>query len=114
MAVVWRGVPRLASTAFEGRLDQLKLRSTVLEGHDGLRERELRKMETLVDAIAKAFRQRGVDDLTADVVAETAVGVVKVSLRRWVASDGGMPLASILTEALWRVGDAFTEVPPGG
>ena len=46
------------------------------------------RLERLVDAIAEAFRNRGVDDLTAAVVAETAVGVVKVALRRWIESDG--------------------------
>ena len=64
-------------------------------------------METLVDAIAEAFRGRGVDDLTAAVVAETAVGVVKVALRRWIESDGKEPLRTVMTDSLARIGDAF-------
>jgi AcrR family transcriptional regulator len=104
--VVARGLPVLAA-AFEGRLEQLRQRQAVIDGHDGLRERELRKLERLVDAIAEAFRCRGADDLTAAVVAQTAVGVVKVALRRWVASDGREPLRAIMTDALARVSDAF-------
>jgi AcrR family transcriptional regulator len=107
--IVASGLPALAATAFEGRLEQLQQRKTVIDGHDGLRERELRKMERLVDAIAEAFRERGVDDLTAAVTAETAVGVVKVALRRWIESDGREPLRPILADALARLGDAFGE-----
>jgi AcrR family transcriptional regulator len=105
--VVAHGLATLAAAAFEGRLDQLKQRKAVIDGHDGLRERELRKLERLVDAIAEAFRGRGVDDLTAAVVAETAVGVVKVALGRWVASDGREPLPAIMTDSLMRISDAF-------
>src|ERR1700712_4592180 len=68
MELVAQGLPMLAA-AFEGRLDQLKQRKAVIDGNDGLRERELRKMERLVDAIVEAFRGRGVDELTAAVVA---------------------------------------------
>jgi AcrR family transcriptional regulator len=104
--VVAHGLPTLAA-AFEGRLEQLKQRKAVIDGHDGLRERELRKMERLVDAIAEAFRGRGVDDLTAAVVAETAVGVVKVALGRWITSDGRESLRAIMTDSLARISDAF-------
>jgi AcrR family transcriptional regulator len=109
MELVQRGLPMLAST-FEGRLDQLKQRKTIVNSNDGLRERELRKMERLVDAIAEAFRIRGIDDLTAAVVAETAVGVVKVALRRWIESDGREPLRTLITDSLVRIGDAFGQL----
>jgi hypothetical protein len=108
IAVVAQGLPTLAA-AFDGRLDQLQQRRAVIDGNDGFRERELRKMERPVDAIADAFRTRGVDDLTAAVVAETAVGVVKVALRRWIESDGHEPLLAIMTESLARIGDAFDQ-----
>lgn len=104
--VVAHGLPTLAS-AFEGRLHQLRQRKAVIDDHDGLRERELHKMERLVDAIADAFRRRGLDDLTAAVVAETAVGVVKVALHRWITSDGREPLRRVMTDSLTRIGDAF-------
>ncbi|GAB3673013.1 TetR family transcriptional regulator [Angustibacter aerolatus] len=104
--VVRLGLPSVAE-AFEGRLEQLQRRATVVGGHDGLRERELRKMEALVEAIASAFRDRGVEPLTAAVVAETVVGVVKVALRRWIDSGGAEPLAGTMQTALQRVGSSF-------
>jgi hypothetical protein len=106
--IVAQGLPALA-TAFEGRLEQLQQRKAVIDGHDGLRERELRKMERLVDAIAAAFRSRGVNERTAAVVAETAVGVVKVALRNWLESDGREPLRTIMADALTRIDDAFDQ-----
>ncbi len=103
--VVRRGLPELVATAFEGRREQLIRRKAVVDGHDGLRERELRKMEAVVDAVAGAFRERGVEALTAAVVAETAVGVVKVSLRRWLdaGTDADVPLREILLASLERL-----------
>jgi len=109
MELVERGLPMLAS-AFEGRLDQLKQRKAIINSNDGLRERELRKMERLVEAIAAAFRERGIDDLTAAVVAETTVGVVKVALRRWIESDGREPLQAIMSDSLMRISSAFDQL----
>lgn len=109
IGVVAHGLPTLASTAFEGRLEQLKQRKAVIDGHHGLRERELRKMEQLSDAIAHAFRRRGVDGLTAAVVAETAVGIVKVALHHWLESNGQMPLNRIMSDSLTRISDAFDQ-----
>jgi AcrR family transcriptional regulator len=68
---------------------------------------ELGPIEVLVDALAQAFRHRGLDDVTAAVVAETAVGLVKVSLGRWIESDGQEPLHSIMADSLNRLNDAF-------
>lgn len=104
--VVARGLPALAA-AFTGGTGQLKQRKAVMDGHDGLRERELRKMERIVDAVADAFRSRGVDGLTATVVAEIAVVVVRVALGRWIESDGQVPLLTIMTDSLTRMSDAL-------
>ncbi len=109
--VVAHGLPTLAD-AFEGRLEQVKQRKAIIDGHDGLRERELRKMERLVDAIAEAFRRRGVDDETAAVVAETAVGNVKVALRRWLETPDHQSLCAIMTDSLTRLSDAFHQSRP--
>lgn len=106
--VVAYGLPTFAA-AFDGRLGLARQRRAIIDGHDGLRERELRKMEALVDAITEAFRWRGVEDRTAAVVAETAVGVVKVALRRWLESTGEQPLQLIMSDALTRIGDAFDQ-----
>jgi len=110
MAVVQHTLPTLAVTAFDGRLEQLLQRRAIIEGNHGLRERELRKMRQVTDAIAAAFRTRGVDDLSACAVAETAVGIVHVALGRWIDSGGQPPLAEIMNDTFVRLGQAFGEV----
>ena len=105
--VMSHGLSDLAASAFEGRLDQLVRRKSVIDGDDGLRERELRKMEALVDGIAAAFRERGADPLTAAIVAETAVGVVKVALGQWIESNGAEPLVVLMNRAMNHLRNAF-------
>jgi AcrR family transcriptional regulator len=104
--VVLHGLNELASV-FQDRRDVLIRRKAVVDGNDGLRERELRKMESLVNAITEAFCQRGTDPITAAVIAETAVGVVKVALRRWIDSDGRHPLNEIMTDGMVRLRKAL-------
>lgn len=96
--VLAHGLPTLAG-AIENRRDELHQRRTIIDSHEGLRERELRKMAVLVDAITNAFRLRGTDDLTAAVVAETGVAIVKISLQRWISTPD-RDLAGVLTETL--------------
>jgi AcrR family transcriptional regulator len=110
MAVVQHGLPVLAAHAFDGRLAQLREHKAIVDSNDGLRERELRKMQRLSGAIADAFRSRGVDDLTAAVVAETAVGIVHVALGRWIDSGGEQSLADLMSDALLRLGRTFDDV----
>jgi hypothetical protein len=52
---------------------------------------------------------RGVEELTAAVVAETAVGVVKVALGRWIGSNGSEPLRTIMADSLTAISDAFDQ-----
>ena len=63
---------RLAETKFEGRRDYLLAHQAVVDTDAGLRERELRKMSILSEAIGHGFRDRGLDDLGATLAAHTA------------------------------------------
>ncbi|MHA3703151.1 TetR family transcriptional regulator [Jatrophihabitans sp. YIM 134969] len=98
--VVRGGLVELIASVFDGRREQLLRRKAVIDSHDGLRERELRKMEAVVDSVTAAFRARGVDPLTAAVVAETAIALVKVSLRRWLSVEPEQPLRELLDASL--------------
>lgn len=104
--VLAHGLPTLAA-AFGYRRDELLQRRRIIDSHEGLRERELRKMATLVDAITHAFRQRGTDDVTAAVAAETGVAIVKISLQRWMDTPN-QELGSVLTETLNALTTAAT------
>ena len=105
--VVIRRLPDYVARAFGERRDLLRERKMIIDGHEGLRERELRKMAALVDAISGAFRARGVDALTAALVAETSTCVVRISLSRWL-HESDRDLAAIVDESLQSLVRAWT------
>ena len=112
MDVIGWGYQTIALTMFEHRIDYLRARRRVINRHDGLRERELRKLADLSDAIARGFQARGIDDLTATLAAETAVTVFKVSLQRWIdgidGTDGNLP--AIIAQTIDAL-TALTAIP---
>lgn len=109
LAVIMRGFQTLAPTLFQNRLDYMRQRRIVVASDDGLRERELRKLANLADAVASGFRARGIDELSAILVAEIAVTVFKVALQRWIDRPDG-DLLDIITETLDAL-DAVIAIP---
>jgi len=83
MEVIAVGLQTIAETKFDGRRDYLLAHQAVIDSDAGLRERGLRKMSILTDAIGRGFRERGLDDLAATLAAHTAVTVLSVALDRW-------------------------------
>jgi AcrR family transcriptional regulator len=100
MMVVVEGLQLLAAARFEGRRDQLRIRRAVVRSDDGLRERELRKLATLSEAITLGFRNRGVDELTATLTAQLAVTAFGVALARWLDQDDERPLTDVVLDTL--------------
>ncbi len=100
MMVIAYGLETVAATRFEGRLEYLRARRAVIQADEGLRERELRKLSALSEAIGQGFRKRGVDELTATLAAQVAVTVFSVAVSRWLDQDGEQPLSGLLHETL--------------
>ncbi len=100
MAVVTHGLSTVMTPIFEGRLEYLRTRRAVVDGDEGLRERELHKLAGLTDAIDHGLRQRGADELTAALAAGLAVTAFGVALTRWVDRDGEVGLATVVGETL--------------
>lgn len=100
MELVEQGLDTVAAARFEGRREQLRTRKAVVDSDEGLRERELHKLAALTEAIERGFRRRGVDGLTATVVAHVAVTVFSVGVGRWLDQDGDRPLGELLHETL--------------
>ncbi|CAM5674883.1 TetR family transcriptional regulator OS=Streptomyces tendae OX=1932 GN=GUR47_05840 PE=4 SV=1 [Streptomyces tendae] len=95
-----------AAGLFEERGDLVRLRQGVIDANAELRERELTKLASLSDALAEALRRRDVDDLTARLTAETAVGVLKVAFGRWIDGPGKRTLRQLLAECVDALGAA--------
>jgi len=100
MLVIAHGLETIAATTFEGRLEYLRLRRAVIQADDGLRERELRKLAVLSEAISRGFRERGVDELTATLAARLAVTVFSVTIARWLDQNGEQPLSELVRDTL--------------
>ncbi|MFJ6070693.1 helix-turn-helix domain-containing protein [Streptomyces sp. NPDC093065] len=87
-----------AAGVFEERGDLVGLRQSVIDANAELRERELIKLASLSGALAEALRERGVDELGAELTAEAAIAVLKVAFRRWIDEGRRRPLRPLLTE----------------
>jgi len=83
MMLIAYALETVAATKFEGRRAYLRTRRAVIQADEGLRERELRKLSALSDAISQGFRDRGFDELTSILAAQLAVTVFSVTLSRW-------------------------------
>lgn len=100
MKVIGQGLETVAATRFEGQLGYLRTRRAVIQADEGLRERDLRKLSTLSEAISRGFRKRGVDELTSTLAAQIAVTVFSVSTSRWLDQDGEQPLSDFVHDTL--------------
>ncbi|GAA2574416.1 MULTISPECIES: TetR/AcrR family transcriptional regulator [Streptomyces] len=87
-----------AAGVFEERGDLVLQRQGVIDANAELRERELIKLASLAGALADALDRRGVDAMTAQLTAETAIAVLKVAFRRWIDGGREKPLRSLLAE----------------
>jgi len=103
MMVIAGGLETVAAARFDGRHDYLRTRRAVIQADDGLRERELRKLSALSEAISQGFRNRGVDELTSTLAAHIAVTVFHVGISRWLDRDTEQPLPALLRETLMAV-----------
>jgi len=91
MTLIVEELQSFAAARFEGRREQLRLRRAVIQADDGLRERELRKISALADAMGTGFRDRGADSLTAALAAQIAPVPAPRLKRR--CRRGGSPCA---------------------
>lgn len=85
---------------FEPERDYLRVRRSIVETDVSLRERELRKLSALSEAIRQGFLARGTDELTSTLAAHLAASVFTVSVNRWLDHDGGPSLHQVLRETL--------------
>ena len=98
MMVIAEGLETVAATRFEGQLEYLRTRDAIIQSDEGLRERELRKLSVLSEAIRLGFLNRGVDELTSALAAQIAVTVFSVALTRWLEGDSERELTEIVAE----------------
>ncbi|GAA2086120.1 TetR/AcrR family transcriptional regulator [Pseudolysinimonas kribbensis] len=80
--------------------DGARLRSTVIDAHPGLRERELLKMADVGDRMAAALRERGVAEPGASLAAKSGIAVFHAAFAAWVAPGQTRGLADLTEDGL--------------
>ena len=98
MEVIVRGLSDVVAPRFDGLRDYLRVRRTVVQSDEGLRERELRKLAIIASGGYDGFRRRGLGHLEATLAAQVAVTVFDTSLTRWLDDPGDRSLAEIVAE----------------
>jgi AcrR family transcriptional regulator len=100
MALIEHGLQTMAVTVFDGRRDRMRIRRAVIRSDEGLRERELRKLSTVSEAVAEGLRRRGLDELTAVLAGRLAVTAFNVAVERWLGQDDEQPLTDLVRDTL--------------
>ncbi len=101
MELINEGLAPTAAEIVEGRsLDYLLRRRAAIDAEPALHERELRKFALMSKALEQGFRDRGVDDLTAQLVAEIAVTAFRVAVTRWLNQHGDPDLPTTIDQTL--------------
>lgn len=89
---------------FESRdLAYLLRRQAVIDAEPALHERELRKFSLMSEALERGFRDRGVDDLTAQLAAGIAVTTYRIAVTRWLNQHGDPDLSATINQTLAAV-----------
>jgi AcrR family transcriptional regulator len=106
--LIVEGLKNLAETRFEGRREEIREKREIIRSDESLRERNLRKGAGLRDAVLAGFVERGVETLTATLLAEISVTLLNVSLNEWLDQDADRPFFDIILETLESLQTAFS------
>lgn len=77
-----------------------------------LRERDLIKADALTAAVADSLRERGVERLTATLVAQVGVAAFRTAFRQWTEGPEPQPFPEIMQDVHDRLRTALCD-PPG-
>jgi hypothetical protein len=89
-----------------------RMRQSVIDDNPALQEREAHKLVRLGRALEDALTERGVDDLTADVVAQLSVMAFGIAFARWIRADERRSFEDVATDVVRRVGDVARQLEP--
>jgi AcrR family transcriptional regulator len=89
-----------AGAILQERRDGALRRQSIISANTELQERELIKLASLASAIARALRERGVNELAASLTSEAAIAVFKIGFERWIRDANDRDLREHIREAL--------------
>lgn len=95
-ALVLHGLEHTTQTQFEGRKEDLRRRSAIIQSDSGLLERNLQKRAAVRDTFARELTRRGHDTATATLHAEVGVLALFTAIEQWLAEDDRTLFACVL------------------
>jgi hypothetical protein len=75
-----------------------RTRQGIIVSNAALLERERHKSAAVADGVRQAMQERGVDEATAVLAAESAVTIFHLAFTRWLDDTGARPLTVIAEE----------------
>jgi AcrR family transcriptional regulator len=103
-----------AGALLQERREFARLRQGIIVANPELRERELIKLARLSAAIARALRQRGVDEPSASLTAEAGIAVFRVAFECWVDDAQQQDLPHAIRESLAQMKAVLAGSAPNG
>ncbi|MEU7927311.1 TetR family transcriptional regulator [Micromonospora sp. NPDC049107] len=89
---------RVAEEVFADRLELVRARQAIIESSPELRERELRKTDSLAAAVTAALRAKGFAETTATLATVSGATVFRVAYARWIAPGSDASLSDLIAE----------------
>jgi AcrR family transcriptional regulator len=111
MTLIVEGLKIVAETRFQPRREEMRRWRAIVQSDEGLRERDLHKRAALSTVMRDGFIGRGLDRISAAVLAETAVTLLGVALDEWLADDDERTFYELVLQALERLRTALAVHP---
>ena len=86
------------------RRSHSRLRQSVIDANPALQEREALKLVGLGRALSGALRDRGVEDMTAEVAAQIAVMAFGIAFAHWIAENEQRSFEAVVMDVVREVG----------
>jgi AcrR family transcriptional regulator len=86
------------------RREQLARRAAVVRAHGELAERELLKLQSWAEALARVLIDQGVDKLAAVAQVEVALALFRAAFTLWLSGDDAADLESMIDQAYAATG----------
>jgi AcrR family transcriptional regulator len=87
-------------------------RQAIIAANSELQERELIKMASLSDTLARALRGRGLSEPSASLTADVAIAVFKNAFERWVDHTNQLELQELIQQGFAAVKALSAEPSP--
>jgi AcrR family transcriptional regulator len=97
--IAW-GLGLMARERFDGHRDELRMIQALIDSDESLKERSLRKRETLNSLLGDALRCRGLGERQARLLAEATVSALYAALDEWLNSDTCVSIDVLALSAL--------------